>query len=156
EDDPEPIAEAVLGLVATAGLAPGEEPWLADLALPADDGAIYPAGELLLPDAPLARVVAHDAPFGVVSPEIVERWGADVCEAVGVLRTFAVLREENVPLDPGAMDLDLDGEDVWAADVLAELPEADTPRCCRSSSPCTTWSSSTPPDGRKRWPCSRS
>ena len=44
EDDPEPIAEAVLSLVAKAGLRPGEQPWLAELALPGDDGEIYPAG----------------------------------------------------------------------------------------------------------------
>src|SRR6185437_2588772 len=36
-EDPEPIAEAVLALVAAAGLRPGELPELAELALPAEE-----------------------------------------------------------------------------------------------------------------------
>src|SRR5690606_2163320 len=70
-EDPEPVAEAVLGLVAAANLAPGEEPWLAELALPGEDGDLYPAGELLLPGGPLRDIVAPDAPFGVVAAELV-------------------------------------------------------------------------------------
>ena len=54
EEDPEPVAEAVLALVAGARPAPGELPWLAELALPAADGDWYPAGELLVPGSPLA------------------------------------------------------------------------------------------------------
>ncbi|HLZ37788.1 MAG TPA: ATP-binding protein [Mycobacteriales bacterium] len=122
-EDPAPVAHAVLGLVRAAGVAPGELPWLAELALPGDDGEWYPAGELLLPDAPLAAVVADDAPFGVVAPDWVARWGADVLAAAGVLRTFALLRDVDVPTDPGAADHDLDGE----ADWLASLPADDVP-----------------------------
>jgi hypothetical protein len=110
EDDPEPIWDAVLTLVARAHLRPGEEPWLAELALPGDDGELYPAGELLLPGAPLGDVVAEDAPFGVVDAGLVERHGAETLEAAGVLRTFALVRAEDVT-EPAHH---LDGEEEWA------------------------------------------
>ena len=63
-----PVADAVLSLVAAAHLRPGEQPWLADLALPGTDGEWYPAGEMLLPGGPLAEVVAADTPFGTAQP----------------------------------------------------------------------------------------
>ncbi|HYT10007.1 MAG TPA: ATP-binding protein, partial [Mycobacteriales bacterium] len=122
EDDPAPIAGAVLALVAGARPAPGELPWLAELALPGQDGDWYPAGELLLPGSPLARVVEPDAPFGVVAAEVVDRWGEDVLRSVGVLTTFAVLRAEDVELDPDAADHDLDGEADWMDAVLDRVP----------------------------------
>ena len=64
DDGPERVADAVLGLVAALNAEPGEYPYLADLALPGDDGDWYPAGELLLPGSPLAEVIAADGPFG--------------------------------------------------------------------------------------------
>ncbi len=109
EDDPEPIWHAVLTLAERAALRPGDQPWLAELALPGADGDLYPAGELLLPDAPLGEVIAEDAPFGVVDGDLVERYGAGVLEAVGVLRTFALVRAEDV-IEPG---FHLDGEEEW-------------------------------------------
>jgi hypothetical protein len=109
EEDPEPIWDAILTLVARAHLRPGEEPWLAELALPGDDGEVYPAGELLLPGAPLGAVVADDAPFGTVLAALVERHGAETLEAAGVLRTFALVRAEDVT-EPA---LHLDGEEEW-------------------------------------------
>jgi hypothetical protein len=124
-DDAEPVAEAVLGLVAAAHLQPGEEPWLADLTLPGADGERYPAGELLLPGSPLLEVMVDDAPFGVVSAELVDRFGEDPLAAVGVLRTFAVVCEQDVSLSDLAFDLD--GEEEWAEDVLARLPVRDVP-----------------------------
>ncbi|MBC6460302.1 sacsin N-terminal ATP-binding-like domain-containing protein [Actinomadura sp. HBU206391] len=124
-DDPEPVARAVLGLVAAAKPAPGEEPWLAELALPGADGELYAAGELLLPGGPLHEVVAGDAPFGVADPALVDRYGAEVLEAVGVLVTFALVREHDVPVTDPA--LDLDGEEDWADEVLARLPDQDMP-----------------------------
>ncbi|WP_030166012.1 sacsin N-terminal ATP-binding-like domain-containing protein [Spirillospora albida] len=130
EDDPDAIAEAVLGLVAGARPEPGEEPWLAELALPGDDGELYAAGELLLPDSPLRDIVAEDAPFGVVSDDLVERWGRDTLAAAGVLDGFAVARAEDVNLN-GIADrdetLDLDLEDAWAADVLDRIGPQDLP-----------------------------
>ena len=106
EDDPGPIADAVLSLAAATHLRPGDYPWLADLALPGADGEWYPAGELLLPGSPLAEVVGSETPFGTVSPATLERYGAATLEAVGVLSSFSVLAAEDVVID--APDLDLD------------------------------------------------
>jgi hypothetical protein len=122
EADPEPVAAAVLALVAGARPAPGELPWLAELALPAADGDWYPAGELLLPGSPLAGVVEEDAPFETVRADLVERWGTEVLTAVGALETFAVLRVADVELDPDAEGHDLDGEPDWMEAVLDRLP----------------------------------
>ncbi len=124
-EDPGPVADAVLGLVAAAHLRPGEQPWLADLMLPGADGQWYPAGELLLPGGPLAEVVAADTPFGIVGPEAVERYGAAALQAVGVLASFSLLVAEDVDLD--APDLDLDGAEEWAADTSARLPGGSVP-----------------------------
>ncbi len=126
-EDPEPIAEAVLRLVAAAGLRPGELPELADLALPAEDADWYPAGELLLPGSPLASVVSPDAPFGTVAADLVARHDPDVLAAVGVLRTFALLRAGEVELDPDAADHDLDHEAEWMEAVLDRLPAQRVP-----------------------------
>jgi len=125
EEDPGPVADVVLSLVAAAHLRPGEQPWLADLALPGADGEWYAAGELLLPGGPLAEVVAADTPFGTVSPAILKRYGAAALEAVGVLSSFGLLAAQDVALD--APDLDLDGAQEWAADTRARLPGGDVP-----------------------------
>ncbi len=119
EEDPGPIADAVLSLVAAAHPRPRDYPWLADLALPGADGEWYPADELLLPGSPLAEVLGSDPPFGTVSPAMLERYGADTLEAVGVLSSFSLLAAEDVVID--APDLDLDGAAEWAADVRARL-----------------------------------
>jgi hypothetical protein len=124
-EDPGPVADVVLSLVAAAHLRPGEQPWLADLALPGADGEWYPAGELLLPGGPLAEVVAADAPFGTVSPAILKRYSAATLEAAGVLSSFGLLAAEDVALD--APDLDLDGAQEWAAGICARLPSGDVP-----------------------------
>ena len=111
-----PLVDAVLALVAAAGIEPGALPWLADLPLPGADGEAYPAGELLLPGSPLAAVIAGDAPFGTVAAAVVDRWGADVLEAAGVLATFGFLRAAEI--DAGGHDLD--GEQDYLDDVLPE------------------------------------
>ena len=125
EEDPGPIADAVLSLVAAARLRPGDYRWLADLALPGADGEWYPAGELLLPGSPLAEVVGSDTPFGTVSPAALERYGADALEAAGVLSSFSLLAAEDVVID--APDVDLDGAAEWAADVRARLAPGSVP-----------------------------
>ncbi len=125
EEDPGPVADAVLSLVAAAHLRPGELPWLADLALPGADGDWYPAGELLLPGGPLAEVVAADTPFGTVGPAILKRHGAAALEAAGVLSSFSLLAAQDVALD--APGLDLDGAQEWADDIRARLPGGDVP-----------------------------
>jgi hypothetical protein len=124
-DDPGPVADAVLSLVAAAHLQPGEQPWLADLALPGADGEWYPAGELLLPGGPLTEVIAADTPFGTLSPAMLQRHEAATFEAVGVLSSFGLLAAEDVALDQP--DLDLDGAKEWAADVCARLPGGGVP-----------------------------
>ena len=108
-EQPADIADAVLALVSAAQLQPGDEPWLAELALRADDGEFYVAGELLMPQGKLAALVVDDAPFGTVDPALVERWGDSVLQAVGVLDSFAVVRGNDVM---GA-DHDLDLEDEY-------------------------------------------
>jgi hypothetical protein len=125
EEDPGPVADAVLGLVAAARLQPGERPWLADLALPGTDGEWYPADELLLPGGPLAGVVVAGSPFGTADPALLDRYGAATLEAAGVLSSFGLLAERDVPLD--APDLDLDGAQDWADDTRARLPEGAVP-----------------------------
>lgn len=121
-DDPGPVADAVLGLVAAATPAPGDEPWLADLALPGSDGDVRPAGELLLPGSPLRDLMAADAPFEVVADELVDRHGAAVLAAVGVLDGFAVVHEHDVEV--GQIEFDLDDEDAWVDEVLDRLPDS--------------------------------
>ncbi|MGH3247329.1 MAG: hypothetical protein ACRDOI_14130, partial [Trebonia sp.] len=124
DDSPQRLADAVLGLLGALDIAPGEYPWLAGLALPGEDGDWYPAGELLLPNAPLAGVVAGDAPFGTVRPDLVERHGADPLRAAGVLWSFGLLAAEDVELDESQIDLELDGADEWAADTRDRLRPA--------------------------------
>ena len=117
-EDPEPIAHAVLGLVAAA---PQRAVWLADLALPAEDGDWYPAGDLLLPGSPMPDLIVPDSPFGVVDPELVEEYGADTLVAVGVLERFAVLDESEVDI-VDADELELDDADGWLAAVVDPEP----------------------------------
>jgi len=125
EEDPGPVADVVLSLVAAAHLRPGEQPWLADLALPGADDEWYAAGELLLPGGPLAEVVAADTPFGTVGPAVLERYGAATLEAAGVLSSFGLLVAQDVVLE--TCDLDLDGAQEWAADTCARLPGGGVP-----------------------------
>ncbi|MGH3242719.1 MAG: sacsin N-terminal ATP-binding-like domain-containing protein, partial [Spirillospora sp.] len=129
-DDPDAVAEAVLGLVSAARIDPGEEPWLSDLALPGDDGDLYPAGELLLPESPLRTLMADDAPFGVVDGELLERWGVETLTAAGVLDGFALAKGEDVNLTGLAAEaetLELDDEDLWSDDVLRRIGPQDLP-----------------------------
>ena len=113
EDDPQPIVDAVLALVGEAGIQPGELAWLSALPLPDSDGDWVPAGELLLPGGPLARVVDLEAGFGVVQQGVAHD---DVLAAVGVLRGFAVVPVEDAE--------DVDGLDPWL-ESLAPGEEAD-------------------------------
>ncbi|HEY7261622.1 MAG TPA: hypothetical protein VH589_09090 [Trebonia sp.] len=125
DDGPERVADAVLGLVAAANAERAGYPWLADLALRDADGEWCPAGELLLPGGPLAGVVAGDAPFGTISPAMLERYGAATLEAAGVLSSFDLLTAHDVDL--AAPDLDLDGAAGWAEHIRSVLPRAAEP-----------------------------
>ncbi|WP_327068362.1 molecular chaperone Hsp90 [Kitasatospora sp. NBC_01250] len=144
EDDFEAAAEladAVLGLVRAAGAKAGDHPWLARLALPDDEGELARAGELILPDGPLARLARpEDAPF--VDEDLLERWGPEVLAAVGVLGDFVLVRAEDAVLDPddlerldptapadravggnptGLLDEAPDGLADWCEEVLEQL-----------------------------------
>jgi hypothetical protein len=114
--DPDALAVAVLTLAAARPQAARERLWLAELALRTVDGDLQPAGELLLPASAggrLVDLVDADAPFGVVSPDHVDRHGAAALGAVGVLETFAVVRAEDVPAESAGARLFLDGEADW-------------------------------------------
>jgi hypothetical protein len=134
----EELADAVLGLARAADLAPGDEPWLAALALPDEDGELAPAGELVLPGSPLEAVL-REGELAAVDTDLADRWGEQPLTAVGVLATFALVRAADVVLDPDDLeprDSDwaepddvglLDAVDVWCEDVLDQLPETDVP-----------------------------
>ena len=125
EPEPGPVAEAVLSLVAAAGLEPGALPWLAELALPTAEGDWAPAGELLLPGSPLAAIVDDDSPFELLDPAFADRYGAEALRAAGVLDTFAVLRESDVDIVDG--EHELDGEDDYYAAVADRMPPQEVP-----------------------------
>ncbi|MGK5115059.1 hypothetical protein MY520_24040, partial [Geodermatophilus sp. CPCC 205506] len=116
--DPAALAGAVLALVAAAGTAPGELPWLAELALPDADGGWAPAGELVLPGSPFAAAIEEGA-LGTLGAAL----DADpaVLRAVGVLDGFALAWAE----DPD--DLDVDRAEDWADAVLDRLPAGAPP-----------------------------
>jgi hypothetical protein len=107
--DPVPLAAAVLGLVGEVGSFNGAVDGLAALALPADDGHLARADELMLPDAALRPVLPADAPVGVLDAGWAARFPRSTLTAVGVLDGFAVLVDE----DPAGPDHDLDGEERW-------------------------------------------
>jgi len=121
------LVQAVLELVGAADLRPGELPWLASLPLPDTGGEWRPAGELLLPNGPLAAVVDTSAGLGTVASGTAPN---DVLAAVGVLRGFAVVGVADAvdvdrledwldTLEPGEepgpvlRDLDLVRADAW-------------------------------------------
>ena len=134
-DDPEPIAEAVLDLVAASGSTVEDLPWLSELALRDDEDGYSIAAELLVPGAPLADLLAEDAPFGTVHEDLVHRHGIDALRAVGAVWELTVLRAEEVALgeDPAsafdgtAGEGGPDGLEEWADEVVERLGDPDLP-----------------------------
>ncbi|MEU6991557.1 molecular chaperone Hsp90 [Streptomyces sp. NPDC046465] len=136
--DAEELADVVLALVRDANLAPGDEPWLAALALPDEEGELAPAGELVLPGSPFAQVMREDE-LALVDEELAARWGEQPLAACGVLATFALVRATDVVLDPDELEPRegdfaepddaglLDAVDVWCEDVLDRLPDTPVP-----------------------------
>ncbi|MEU1053140.1 sacsin N-terminal ATP-binding-like domain-containing protein [Streptomyces sp. NPDC005876] len=136
--DAEELADTVLGLVRDAGLEPGEEPWLGALALPDEDGELSPAGELVYPGGPFARVM-REGELAAVDAELAERWGPDPLAACGVLVAFALVRATDVVLDPDELEPRegdfaepddaglLDAVDVWCEDILDRFPDTPVP-----------------------------
>ncbi|MEU9295258.1 molecular chaperone Hsp90 [Streptomyces sp. NPDC048266] len=136
--DADELAETVLALVRDAELDPGEEPWLAALALPDEDGELSPAGELVLPGSAFAAVMREDE-LAYVDADLAARWGEQPLAACGVLATFALVRATDLLLDPDEVEPRegdypepddaglLDAVDVWCEDVLDRLPESPVP-----------------------------
>ncbi|MFF3613688.1 sacsin N-terminal ATP-binding-like domain-containing protein [Streptomyces sp. NPDC002580] len=136
--DAEELADTVLALVRDAALEPGDEPWLGALALPDEEGELVPAGELVLPGSPFARIMREDE-LAFVDSELADRWGEQPLAACGVLAGFALVRATDVILDPDELeprDADfaepddaglLDAVDVWCEDVLDRLPDSPVP-----------------------------
>ncbi|MBF6134008.1 ATP-binding protein [Nocardia otitidiscaviarum] len=103
-----------------AAPVPGLLPtWLGLLEIPDDTGDLVPADELLLPDAPLARVLVEDSPFGTVADDLVRRYGPTALRAVGVGWGFTVVAES----DPTGPDHHLDDEETWWETLAEDPPE---------------------------------
>lgn len=124
-DDPDAVAETVLGLVQAAvaqngpDVGSGELSWLGDLALPDVDGDLAPASALALPESAAASFFDPDE-IGVVSTALVERWGRDVLTACGVLSGLAVATADEVDLaDPPGWLSELDGFQAWGAEITS-------------------------------------
>ncbi|MEU4151716.1 molecular chaperone Hsp90 [Streptomyces sp. NPDC026659] len=136
--DAEELADTVLALVRDAGLEPGDEPWLGALALPDEDGELAPAGELVLPGSPFARVI-RDGELASVDADLADRWGEQPLTACGVLADFALVRATDVVLDPDELEPRegdfaepddaglLDAVDVWCEDILDRFPDSPVP-----------------------------
>ncbi|MEV5773563.1 molecular chaperone Hsp90 [Streptomyces antimycoticus] len=136
--DADTLADTVLGLVQQARLAPGDEPWLAALALPDEDGELAPAGELVLPGSAFEQVM-REGELAACDAELAERWGEQPLAAVGVLAGFTLVRATDVVLDPDELEPRegdftepddvgvLDAVDVWCEDVLDRLPQTPVP-----------------------------
>ncbi|MGW0842037.1 sacsin N-terminal ATP-binding-like domain-containing protein [Streptomyces sp. NPDC002787] len=136
--DADELADLVLTLVRDAALDPGDEPWLGALALTDEDGELAPAGELVLPDSPFARVM-REGELAFVDAELADRWGEQPLAACGVLANFALVRATDVVLDPDELeprDGDfaepddaglLDAVDVWCEDILDRFPDSPVP-----------------------------
>jgi hypothetical protein len=136
--DAEELADTVLARVRDAGLEPGDEPWLGALALPDEDGELAPAGELVFPGGPFARVM-HEGELPTVDAELAEKWGEQPLAACGVLVNFALVRATDVVLDPDELEPRegdfpepddpglLDAVDVWCEDLLDRFPDTPVP-----------------------------
>ncbi|MEU6809055.1 molecular chaperone Hsp90 [Streptomyces sp. NPDC046831] len=136
--DAEELADTVLALVRDAGLEPGDEPWLGALALPDEDGELAPAGELVFPGGPFARVM-REGELAAVDADLARKWGEQPLAACGVLVDFALVRATDVVLDPDELEPReadfpepddpglLDAVDVWCEDVLDRFPETPVP-----------------------------
>ncbi|MGJ5755035.1 hypothetical protein FB563_3247 [Streptomyces puniciscabiei] len=136
--DAEELADTVLALVRDAGLEPGDEPWLGALALPDEDGEPAPAGELVLPGSPFARVI-REGELAAVDHDLAEKWGEQPLTACGVLANFALVRATDVVLDPDELEPRegdfaepddaglLDAVDVWCEDILDRFPDSPVP-----------------------------
>ncbi|WP_433670443.1 sacsin N-terminal ATP-binding-like domain-containing protein [Nocardia sp. CA-136227] len=122
EDDPSDpdTVDAVLGLAAHSLAAPGALPsWLGLIELPDVQGELTPADELLLPGAPLDRVLVADSPFSTVDSAVLERYGSEALRAIGVGWGFTLVAES----DPTGPDHHLDDEETWWESLVEDPSE---------------------------------
>lgn len=123
-DEVADFASMVLDLVAESGRSAADPGILADLLLTDESGEPWPAGELLMPGAPLRNVLSDEADPAVIAPHWITRYGADLLETVGVRAVFGVRRHPLPP--PGDVDLP-DVESWWdeVGDGFARLARGD-------------------------------
>ncbi|MFE4459494.1 sacsin N-terminal ATP-binding-like domain-containing protein [Nocardia tengchongensis] len=122
EDDPSDpdTVDAVLSLAAHSLAAPGVLPsWLGLVELPDVEGESTPADELLLPGAPLGRVLVEDSPFTTVDAAVLERYGPEALRAIGVGWGFTLVAES----DPTGPDHHLDDEESWWESLVEDPAE---------------------------------
>ncbi|WP_344217348.1 sacsin N-terminal ATP-binding-like domain-containing protein [Kribbella sancticallisti] len=119
-DDPDVIAHAVLSVVAADVSQADGLWWLSDLVLRDADGDLVPANALVIPGSDAAAVLDEEevAPIDLA---VVERYGREAVEAVGVLSSLGTVAASDLTLDelPEAL-ADLDGIDDWADDVAPD------------------------------------
>ncbi|GAB3461606.1 sacsin N-terminal ATP-binding-like domain-containing protein [Actinophytocola sediminis] len=158
--DIDDLRHTVLTLATSAGVRPGEYPWLAAIALPDEAGDWRRADELALPDAPLLDLLDEDTPLGVLHPDTAQAWPKHVLTAVGVLDTFA-LTVDDAPTAPdhdladehdwwdsrpepphrmtAVRDLDLVAEHAWPAALRLLAADPDTWRALHEPGGYTGW-----------------
>ena len=121
EDDPDravAMLAAAAGLLARAGVAPGELPALGRVPVPTDDDGWRPASTVLLPGSVLDDVVARSAPrldrdLAATSPP--EGWAA-----LGVLAQLTAVSVHDVVLDPAEWSDRVPDGDEWCG-AMADL-----------------------------------
>lgn len=118
-DDTEALDEVTGSVLSLAAGARDLPSWIGSLPLLDSTGELRAADELLLPDAPLARLLAEDSPFGLVSDAVARQYGAEALRAVGVGWGFGTVTDE-LPTGP---DHDLDDEDSWWASLSEDPSE---------------------------------
>ena len=123
---PDALADVVLRLLRTSPSAATGRDWLGSLALPASDGELRAADELLLPGSAVTRWVREDSPFGVAAASLLDAYGADALVACGVVAELSGRDLEEVRPSAWAEALgslrDLDDLDWLRANVV--LPAA--------------------------------
>ena len=117
-DDPGPVCDAVLELVARSGASQLEG--LGALALPSGTGEWAPAADLVLPGSLLAEALAA-GPDDLVATSVVEGHGPDVLTAVGVAAEFPVEIVVDEPLEPAHWDELVPDGGAWAQAVDDQL-----------------------------------
>ncbi|MGW6280139.1 sacsin N-terminal ATP-binding-like domain-containing protein [Kribbella sp. NPDC055071] len=119
-DDPDAIAHAVLSLIAADPSQAEGLWWLSDLVLRDADGELVPANALVIPESDTEKILDPDE-VAPVAGELLDRYGLDALEAVGVLASLGVVTASDVALDqlPEALK-DLDAIDDWAYDVAPD------------------------------------